>query len=122
MRLRSESLRRYPQTRLSARQHLVSTSYLPPEEKCLTATQSPEERIDRAIEELNDSVASELIDLIHKSSPSFFAQLVIDLLDDRIRRSLRLPDRARTFRGRRSIPGGVPGQEERPVRRPTTYA
>src|SRR3990172_10765967 len=46
-----------------------------PEDKHLTATQSPEERIDRAMEELNDSVASELIDLIHKSSPSFFERL-----------------------------------------------
>ena len=41
---------------------------------------SPDERIDQAIGELNDSVASELLDLIGQSSPTFFEHLVLDLL------------------------------------------
>jgi restriction system protein len=41
---------------------------------------SPDERIDQAIGELNDSVASELLDLIGESSPTFFEHLVLDLL------------------------------------------
>jgi restriction system protein len=41
---------------------------------------SPDERIDEAIEELNDSVANELLEMIASSSPTFFEQLVLDLL------------------------------------------
>jgi restriction system protein len=41
---------------------------------------SPDERIDEALEELNDSVASDLLDLIARSSPTFFEHLVLDLL------------------------------------------
>jgi len=41
---------------------------------------SPDERIDQAIGELNDSVASELLDLIGESNPAFFEHLVLDLL------------------------------------------
>ena len=41
---------------------------------------SPDERIDQAIGELNDSVASELLDMIGQSSPTFFEHLVLDLL------------------------------------------
>ncbi|MGB5697950.1 MAG: restriction endonuclease [Polyangiales bacterium] len=41
---------------------------------------SPDERIDQAIGELNDSVASELLDMIARSSPTFFEHLVLDLL------------------------------------------
>lgn len=41
---------------------------------------SPDERIDQAIGELNDSVASELLDLIGESSPAFFEHLVLELL------------------------------------------
>jgi restriction system protein len=41
---------------------------------------SPDERIDQAISELNDSVASELLDMIGRSSPTFFEHLVLDLL------------------------------------------
>ena len=41
---------------------------------------SPDERIDQAIGELNDSVASELLDMISQSSPTFFEHLVLDLL------------------------------------------
>ena len=43
-------------------------------------TQSPEEQIDNAIEELNESVAAELLRLIHDSSADFFERLVLDLL------------------------------------------
>ena len=41
---------------------------------------SPDEQIDEAIAELNDSVASDLLDLIARSSPTFFEHLVLDLL------------------------------------------
>jgi restriction system protein len=41
---------------------------------------SPDERIDEAMAELNDSVASDLLDLIARSSPIFFEHLVLDLL------------------------------------------
>ena len=43
-------------------------------------TASPDERIDQAISEVNDSVASELLDLIARSTPTFFEHLVLDLL------------------------------------------
>ena len=43
-------------------------------------TMSPEERIDSAIRELNDSLSSELIDQIGKCPPAFFEQLVLDVL------------------------------------------
>jgi len=40
---------------------------------------SPDERIDQVIGELNDSGASELLNLIRESSPTFFEHLVLDL-------------------------------------------
>ena len=42
--------------------------------------ESPQERIEKAIVELNDSVGAELLDLIMESSPLFFEVLVLDLL------------------------------------------
>jgi restriction system protein len=42
--------------------------------------QSPEERIDEAIEELNESVSRDLLALISNASPAFFERLVLDLL------------------------------------------
>ena len=42
--------------------------------------ESPQERIEKAIVELNDSVGAELLDLIMESSPLFFEALVLDLL------------------------------------------
>jgi restriction system protein len=42
--------------------------------------QSPEERIDGAIDELNESLARDLLGLIASASPSFFERLVLDLL------------------------------------------
>ncbi len=41
---------------------------------------SPDERIEEAVEELNDAVATELLGLIGRSSPRFFETLVLDLL------------------------------------------
>jgi restriction system protein len=41
---------------------------------------SPDERIDEAMAELHDSVAGDLLDLIARSSPTFFEHLVLDLL------------------------------------------
>lgn len=42
--------------------------------------ESPQERIERAIMELNECVSAELLDLIHQASPQFFESLVLDLL------------------------------------------
>jgi restriction system protein len=44
------------------------------------ATATPGERIDAAIAEINESVASELLDLIGAAPPAFFETLVLDLL------------------------------------------
>ena len=41
---------------------------------------SPDERLESAFEELLDSVASELLEAIGQSSPTFFEVLVLDLL------------------------------------------
>jgi restriction system protein len=41
---------------------------------------SPDERIEQAVGELNDSLASDLLDMIGQSSPTFFEHLVLDLL------------------------------------------
>jgi len=43
-------------------------------------TKSPDERIEEALGELNESVATELLELIREGSPAFFEQLVLDLL------------------------------------------
>jgi len=43
-------------------------------------TQSPDERIEQALAELNQSVAAELLELIAEGSPTFFEHLVLDLL------------------------------------------
>jgi restriction system protein len=43
-------------------------------------TRSPDERIEEALSELNESVAAELLELIGEGSPAFFEQLVLDLL------------------------------------------
>lgn len=42
--------------------------------------QSPEERVDAAVREIHESLSAELLDLIGRSSPAFFEQLVLDLL------------------------------------------
>ena len=43
-------------------------------------TDSPEERIERAVGELRDSVARDLLDQIGQASPAFFERLVLQLL------------------------------------------
>lgn len=43
-------------------------------------TESPAERIDRAIAEVNDSVARDLLELVAASKPAFFERLVLELL------------------------------------------
>jgi len=42
--------------------------------------ESPQERIERAIQELNESVAAELLAMILDGTPTFFENLVLDLL------------------------------------------
>lgn len=41
---------------------------------------SPEDRIDQALEEIRDSVAHELLEMILQEPPAFFERLVLDLL------------------------------------------
>jgi restriction system protein len=41
---------------------------------------SPQERIELAIKELNESVAADLLEQIHEATPLFFEKLVLDLL------------------------------------------
>lgn len=41
---------------------------------------TPEDRIDLALREIRDSVASELLELIGRETPGFFERLVLDLL------------------------------------------
>lgn len=42
--------------------------------------QTPEEEIEEAYQQLRDSLAAELLDTIKENSPSFFEELVVDLL------------------------------------------
>lgn len=46
----------------------------------LQVKQSPDERIDDALRELRESVAGELLEIIGRSKPRFFEDLVLDLL------------------------------------------
>lgn len=46
----------------------------------VSASKSPDERIEDALKELNASTAAELLDLIGEASPTFFEHLVLDLL------------------------------------------
>lgn len=50
------------------------------QEEADASSDSPEERIGSAIEELKDSVASELLEMIGQSTPTFFEGLVLELL------------------------------------------
>lgn len=52
-------------------------------EECSEAVEqemTPDERIDAAIEELHESVSSELLSVLHDRSPQFFERLVLDVL------------------------------------------
>ena len=42
--------------------------------------QTPEESLEQAVQSLNDSLAADLVQTIKECSPSFFEQLVVDLL------------------------------------------
>lgn len=44
------------------------------------AKQSPDEQIDSALRTINESVGTELLDIVMSRSPSFFEQLVLDVL------------------------------------------
>jgi restriction system protein len=46
----------------------------------LAGAQSPDERIDAAVAELNESLSAELLEVICKSDPIFFETLVLDVL------------------------------------------
>lgn len=51
-----------------------------PEAQPRLQTESPDDRLARALREINDAVASELLDTIAHSTPQFFEILVLDLL------------------------------------------
>jgi restriction system protein len=51
-----------------------------PDMGAVATQQTPEERIEIAAREIKDAVAGELLQLIGQSSPSFFEELVLDLL------------------------------------------
>lgn len=51
-----------------------------PVDAATVAASSPIERIEKAVEEVHDSVGTELLELIGRSPPSFFEKLVLDLL------------------------------------------
>lgn len=55
-----------------------ATSYQP--ELLEQSENTPEEQLDSASEELNRTLASDLLDQIKEASPSFFEQLVVDLM------------------------------------------
>ena len=50
------------------------------EEEVYTPQLSPEETLDNAIQAINSTLASELLEAIKKNSPFFFEQLVVDLM------------------------------------------
>ena len=43
-------------------------------------SRTPEEQLEKVVQELNDSLAAELVQTIKECSPAFFEQLVVDLL------------------------------------------
>jgi restriction system protein len=45
-----------------------------------SSKRSPEERIDSALTELNESLAQEILDMIQGSPPAFFERMVLDVL------------------------------------------
>ena len=74
-----EYLRRFPEflefCKKNRRSPAPVPTTLPPE-----AVQTPEERIEEAATELEESLASELLDRIVASPPEFFERLVVDLV------------------------------------------
>lgn len=44
------------------------------------SSQTPEELLEQSVQQINDSLAAELLQTIKNSSPSFFERLVVDLL------------------------------------------
>ncbi len=47
---------------------------------CIPIPQTPEERIEIGFQELNGSLADEILEMVKRGSPSFFEQLVVRLL------------------------------------------
>jgi restriction system protein len=45
-----------------------------------TFSRTPQERIDQAVEELNESLSEQLLELIHSQTDRFFENLVLDVL------------------------------------------
>lgn len=59
---------------------LASTAPLVAGTAAPAENESPDDRLGRALREINDAVAAELLDLIANASPQFFEILVLDLL------------------------------------------
>lgn len=66
------------QTKLAGEESMLASS--PPQPAAPLVQQSPEERIDDALEELTESLSRDLLALIAAAPPSFFERLVLDLL------------------------------------------
>lgn len=76
-----ERLARVPHdSRLRAMPDSQHSQVMVPPASMAEATKSPDERIEEALSELNESVAAELLELIGEGSPAFFEQIVLDLL------------------------------------------
>lgn len=73
-----EMVRTARETRRSRRR--AKTGETSEQEESDAASDSPEERIGSALEELKGSVATELLEMIGQSSPTFFEGLVLELL------------------------------------------
>ena len=52
----------------------------PPESKVTAAEQTPDEAIETAVVEMNNSLSSELLERIKENSPSFFEKAVVELV------------------------------------------
>ena len=56
------------------------SSEAPPTESDTAADQTPEEQIDHAHSELQAALAAEVLDRVYEKEPTFFEQLVLDVL------------------------------------------
>ena len=78
--LNDEHLRNILETARSSKASVDEDPNVEPRPGPEPSNQSPEERIDDAMRELNESLSAELLDVIGKSDPIFFERLVLDVL------------------------------------------
>jgi restriction system protein len=48
--------------------------------EALVQPKSPDDRLEEALGELNETVAAELLEILGRSSPAFFEALMLDLI------------------------------------------